>query len=242
MKTKSTHRDGFSLLEVSVVLLIIGLVMATSLTMQRWSTHEKRQDKLNKQFERIDEAILAYYRHHGMLPCPARREQPEGTAAFGEATDCNMAAPTDVISISGDSIRVGALPIKALNISPEFMIDPWGNRITYAVAKTLATAPFNAGNIGSITTNEIKLVDGGGNQISRADAVVAFVAISHGKKGSGAVTRAGTVISCEAGTLEEENCNHDDIFRDTFYNPKNTSYYDDKLLWRTARQIIQAVR
>lgn len=62
--------DGFTLIELAIVLLIIGLLMSV-LMLPFLKRHNFQEIKLNKQLDLIREALYGYALENNRLPCPA---------------------------------------------------------------------------------------------------------------------------------------------------------------------------
>lgn len=238
-------RQGYSLIEAMIVLVIISLASASYLQLKTFSVDASNIAKINNQLNEIQLAIDAYASLKGHLPCPARLNAAPDTANYGAATDCTAAAVSGVTdSGSGtDVVRTGALPTKELNLSPSMMIDPWGNRITYAVIKSLGTSKANYDAYSSNSSYVIRVNDSSGNMINSTNSsttkkeVVAYVVVSHGKDARGAYNETGTQVVACGSVLDSENCDLDETFIDTGYNSVSSTSYDDFIRWKSLQQI-----
>ena len=129
---KNPASRGFTLTELAIVLVIVTLLvggMLVSVSTSRDITNEK---EAQKQLASITEALLGFAMDRQRLPCPA-------TAAAGD---------TGVENPAGGPIcaapYTGFLPGITLGLAPTdaqgYVIDPWGNRIRYAVTTASANA------------------------------------------------------------------------------------------------------
>ena len=138
---------AFTLIEVMVVLLVMGL-LAAGLSMPLAAQVQMRKlEETNRRLDEAREALLGFAAAHGRLPCPAT-EVSHGDERF--ATGGN--------AVNGQCERFhdGFLPAAALGLSPlddeGFLRDAWGtraNRIRYAVfAGTVGevAVPFTRAN------------------------------------------------------------------------------------------------
>lgn len=222
-------RKGFSLVELSIVLAILGVVTAGGLSVGTTVVEQQANIASNAQLDTIDKAIQDFYQLNGYLPCPADPTVALGGAGFGVPVGGGTCTAAGAISNTTDTgtARIGALPTRALGLRDRSLADEFGNRYTYAVTK-LHT------NAASFTTNPgtIIVIDGSGNTIVSDSS---YVVLSNGADGKGArrYQTATTPVACGAGMLDVENCNADATFRDARFNNGNVaaSFYDDFIRW-----------
>lgn len=239
------RQEGYSLFETAIVLSLIAIVSASYLQLKTFSVEGANIVKINDQLNEIQMAIDAYASLKGYLPCPARLDAAKDTANYGAATDCSAAAVSGVKDIGSgtDVVRTGALPTKELNLSPSMMIDPWGNRISYTVIKSLGTSKTNYDAYTSSSSYVLRINDSAGNMINTTNAsatkkeVVAYVLVSHGQDKRGAYNENGTQVVACGSVLDSENCDLDAIFIDTGYNSVAATSYDDFVRWKSLQQI-----
>ena len=125
-------RDGFTLVEVVVVMLVLALLASGLALPIAAQLQMRRQEEARRQMEDARDALLGFAAAHGRLPCPALDASlgqesfaPGGDAANGECAD----------------FHGGFLPGAALGLAPldseGFLRDPWStprNRVRYAVS------------------------------------------------------------------------------------------------------------
>jgi type II secretory pathway pseudopilin PulG len=203
---------------MAVVMCALALVAGTMLSVATMKIERRQATAIAERFDLLEDALLNYYQQFGHLPCPASATEAENTATFGRATDCAAAAPagTTDAGAGSDAVRTGIVPTRSLSIADSAMFDPWGNRISYTVIKDLArdNATFTAYTT-TLTTGVIHIVDLNGNQVTNDTdgTIIAYALVSHGKDGSGAANRLGTVVTaCNNATKDGENCNNDVTF------------------------------
>jgi prepilin-type N-terminal cleavage/methylation domain-containing protein len=126
-------QQGFSLVEMAIVLIILGFVLTALLLPLRAQREQAAQLQTINILENAKQALLGFAQSRGRLPCPA-------VAANGlESPLGGNAACTS---------QLGYLPATTLGIQPTdangFALDAWNNRIMYAVAQNSAvTVPAN---------------------------------------------------------------------------------------------------
>lgn len=170
---------GFTLVEMAVVLVILGLLLGGLLIPVTAQMEMRGYSQTNAKLEEVKEALIGYAIINGRLPCPATPAS-NGLESFcpaGTPTGACVGAETTTpqthgnCSAQGTNVFSGFLPAATLGISPQdsqgFAIDAWGgnvaNRIRYAVTSaTLAgtgTAPaFTTALVPTLTTPGMKTV------------------------------------------------------------------------------------
>ncbi|MFZ4536569.1 type II secretion system protein [Propionivibrio sp.] len=133
---------GFTLVEIAIVLVIVGLLVGGVLMPLSTQVEQKRIAETEKYLEQIKEALLGFAAANGRLPCPA-------TAASN-----GMESPPGG-GVCTNSYN-GFLPAVTLGLSPVdsagFATDAWNvvqNRIRYAVTTSNSSAFTTTGLIKS---------------------------------------------------------------------------------------------
>ena len=123
---------GFSLTELAIVLAIVGVLLG-GLMYTLLAQHEQQAwNETQQRLEAAREAVLGFAVSNGRLPCPARTgaHADEVRDAQGECRDG-----------AGEIYYSGFLPARAIGHQPVdadgFAVDAWGNRMRYAVAKSV---------------------------------------------------------------------------------------------------------
>lgn len=255
---KKVSCKGFSLVELSVVLTIIGITMGGALTIATNKTESDKIEETETKIAKIEDSIERFVFNNFRLPCPADGTLAVNNANFGiggsvDASGCIAS------NFSSGNVFAGVLPTKSLGLSDDFMLDGWGRRITYVVDGRLAnnttTNPLCDGNPdaapdnsclqyfdnGSITVNDAS----GGNITTQA----AYVLISHGKNGHGAFKKEGgtgtsdRLNSGSADTDEQDNSSYNAgganmAFDTVFVQKAEDSTFDDRVYYKPKWQII----
>ena len=121
------QQTGFTLIEIAVVLVIIGIMVGSFIGTFADRIETTRRDNTSKQLEEIRSAILGFASAHGRLPCPSTTtstvleqglEQPVGG---GPCTLPHGFVPGRTLGINGTYNR------------DNLLIDSWGNPIRYSV-------------------------------------------------------------------------------------------------------------
>jgi prepilin-type N-terminal cleavage/methylation domain-containing protein len=252
MKNAATkYSRGFTLIEIAVVITIAGLLLAGILRGYKVFVVQKQQVDLEVTYDVVKQAISSFRyvdpdpdnadatEMNGRYPCPASPTAAQGSANFG-VEDCTTAnGVVQVVGTGGRVVLIGTVPTATLGISSAHMVDPFKNRLTYAVTRELTTAnalsdPSLAGGIQVSPTIS-------GTPITNAE----FVLISHGRTGAGSYTIEGVVHPSVCGNDDRgdtENCDGDAIFSELQMALADTpDFSDDKLAFNLENTAVNAV-
>lgn len=140
------HR-GFTLIEVMVVLLVVGLLAAGLSMPIAAQVQMRRIDETHRRLDEAREALLGFAAAQGRLPCPAS-DTSRGEERF--------AIGGDAVNGLCENFHAGFLPAATLGLAPlddeGYLRDAWGaraNRVRYAVtgvAVGAVTSPFTRAN------------------------------------------------------------------------------------------------
>ncbi len=128
---------GFTLAEVAVVVLIVGLLLGGLLGTYSTQVELGRISETRKTLETARDALIGFAAANGRLPCPATAtsngvEMPAGG-------NCS-------VSVGSEMQGIGFLPAATLGLTPVdsqgYLIDSWGGRIRYAVTNDSANFTF----------------------------------------------------------------------------------------------------
>jgi prepilin-type N-terminal cleavage/methylation domain-containing protein len=145
---------GFTLVEMAIVLVILGFVLAASLLPLQAQRQQLAQSQTENTLENAKRALLGFAQSRGRLPCPAT------AASLGQESPLGGGICT---------LQVGFLPAATLGVEPTdaqgFALDAWNNRIQYAVtsssvAGTPATPDFTSNIADNLATPLINEADG----------------------------------------------------------------------------------
>ena len=248
---------GFSLVELAVVFTIVALLLGSLMYTLSAQVEQRNFEDTRRRIEVARELVLSYAIVKGQLPCPARANS--AGAEVRTANECKDAVNVeDYYGGAPGGVIGGLLPAATIGFQPVdaagFAVDAWGNRLRYAVAKSVAggtcagafTNPHfvNAANMRpngiacqpgdllvcrSATGITATTCGGAANQIMSQSLVVAIV-FSTGPNGA---TSGGTGID------EAANLNGDPIFVSHTPTPTGAANgeFDDQFTWITVGEL-----
>lgn len=121
--------DGFTLVEMAMVLTIIGLLLAGLLPMISAQVEQRRMNETQHQINEIREALIGYAIINGRLPCPASPSSVDGTESFASGHDATDGVCSHFYN---GYIPAATLGLTGLN-GNGLIMDSWGNPIRYAI-------------------------------------------------------------------------------------------------------------
>lgn len=127
--------SGFSLLELSVVISITAIVVATTVNVIGDRTAEDRNLDTIGKLEYIARALQVYSTANTELPCPADITDTLNDNNFGVA-DC----ATALESVDSGNVHGGMVPVTTLGLPTEYSFDEWGRRIVYVVDENMTNS------------------------------------------------------------------------------------------------------
>jgi prepilin-type N-terminal cleavage/methylation domain-containing protein len=150
---KAPH--GFTLIEMAIVLIIFGLILAAILTPLQAQRDLQARKQTQDTLENAKKALLGFAQANGRLPCPATNN---GTGIFPD--DSGIANP----NINGPCNQLsGFLPASTLGVQPSnaqgFAIDGWDNPIRYAVNQNTVDSSTGVATVNVTLTNAVEMTN-----------------------------------------------------------------------------------
>jgi prepilin-type N-terminal cleavage/methylation domain-containing protein len=222
------HQNGFTLVEMAIVLLIVGLLLGGLLPTISGQVEQQRRNETRKQLDEIKEALIGFTIINGRLPCPADSAIVTGQTGAG----------TERTPPCTNGNSTGVLPWATLGVKET---DGWGNRYTYRVSSDFADAigsttyggcipnPTPAISTFALCSNgnlDVRSAASGGTSIA---INVPAVIISHGKNSAGAYTQQGTQLPVSSDADKRENS--DGNANNNYISHTPTQNFDDLVVW-----------
>lgn len=207
MRVTKHRLSAFSLLELTIVLVIIASVTAGGIAFGVQQIETSRRVQTENKMTEIDAALMAFRAAYGRLPCPADAALANTSANHGveaaNAGTCTGGAPAATFGPVSGTVA-GVVPVRTLGLPDEFMLDGWGRRIGYAVPPTLTGSGSFASACLAYSRGPAVTDAAAGSRTAGA----AYLLISHGPNGHGGYLPNGTRYSDRATNVDElQNCN-----------------------------------
>ncbi|MEY3885404.1 MAG: hypothetical protein RIS87_1179 [Pseudomonadota bacterium] len=155
--------NGFSLVEMAIVLIIIGLVTGALLLPLQAEYSQLSQSQTETTLANAKQALLGYAQQNGRLPCPASAASNTDAGSYGQENplggtrDSTTTQPPVVANTC--AMQSGFLPAATLGLQATdkygFALDAWNNRIRYAIStddSSSFASPRNASPFITVST------------------------------------------------------------------------------------------
>lgn len=244
MKLNRQRVNGFTLVEMALVLLVLGLLTrAAVLPLAAIGDHRDRR-AAEDQLQEIRQALFAQVVAYGALPCPVSMTD----TGSNKAADPASFVTDQLLRFDRAQCRYneGGVPAQALGLSGQLgknnaLLDPWGHAYRYSVSlnshdeagdRAMAdwTTPGEAARVGvrNLSADLTMCRHSKGGSCPAKDVRVdqiAFIVLSVGKDASTQGHQAENQDGDNYFLLQPESFVH-------------SSQFDDLLVWGTAADIM----
>ena len=202
---------GHSLIATSLFIIVLGLFTLAGTGMYKIYSHYHNQQETAQRMQEIQTALADFSGRYGYYPCPAPLNAGLDTPEFGMpvAESCDDGDYEGTQYDSERAVRIGALPVRVLNIPDSYIADTWRNRFVYAVTADMARPGADlSGGEGRIGIN-----DKNNNSVTAAPDNAVYALISTGNDSNGAYSMQGQEQSpCTKVNRNRANCSGDAVF------------------------------
>lgn len=225
---KKRHRQqhqgsrGFTLLELSIVLLIISVIVGSTFAIANRMASQKKTEATQENLDRIEAALLAFRTANNRLPCPADgslnpdhpnygieavNPDPNNATCTGSTPAANFTSAQHVSKTDlGTSLPLrtrvvgGMVPIVTLGLDKKFALDGYSNKISYHIdAQATETAAFSHYTSSNAKCFDVVIDDSrtlaADNDINYIAFHAVYALISHGADGHGAFSQGGARLN-----------------------------------------------
>ncbi|MCB2108800.1 MAG: prepilin-type N-terminal cleavage/methylation domain-containing protein [Rhodobacteraceae bacterium] len=233
---------GFTLIEIAIVLVVIGLLVSGGLVAISPVLQSAKISESKSKIARVESALLAYVIANGCLPCPASTARPSSTDAAAGQSEVGGAGNTAPCA-GACTFTVGIVPWENLGLAEGDVTDGFNNLLTYAATSALSDSATDMTRSGSTyPAGALTVTDALGNLTTAA----AYVIVGHGVDGSFAFAPfTGAQRADQQGGASANQTQNGDFADGTFAlvapNPNTgANYFDDIVVFKTAPNMIQA--
>jgi len=248
-----TVQKGFTLIEITIVLLILGLLIAGILGPLSIRVEQKQRQETQDQLDDIKNTLIGFAITEGRLPCPDCRiatagscNDPSVTLNDGREDRIGAAGSQTCAADVGSNnyYSIGNLPWVDLGVS-EF--DAWREHFTYAVTSDFADESYGASNedvnnrpnpCGTATVGvSFELCSGGNLDIQTVDEndpsrpIVPIPLVDNVPALVFSGAKNDFTAQATPSPLEQENTNNDNVFFYDDYRLETNNEFDDLMIW-----------
>jgi len=226
-----SFQRGFSLVELSIVLVIVGLLVGTAAAPLSNSIKHARYKRTTAQLSTIREAMHGYLISTGRLPCPLHLDATQSSDAPATST-CSIqhgAVPAVTLGLVGERAPNGAL------------LDEWGREYLYTVSFSDHEQLGQLSAPDWLTVGEPAAV--GVENIRAELQLCRTVATDKCANNNLIASQIAWVVHSrgESNTingLEAENADNDSVFAVSGYSTNKDQPFDDQIIWASRSELV----
>ena len=207
-KISQHQQQGFNLIELSIVIVIIGVMLGGLITPLSTQQLVAKRKSTENQLQEVHDALLGFAARTGRLPCPA-------TAASAGLSAPNVATSA-CTSFSG-FVPAATLGLEGAVDDNNLLVDEWLNPVRYTLSAVNAGAYPNAISLNLASDLQV-CAESACSQVLTASAVA--IIFSTGADGT-------TTTSAD----QLENTDGDNTFVTRFQSEAIGAEFDDQLIW-----------
>lgn len=260
------HVSGFTLLEVSIVLVIVGFLTAGGINLMSSTNEVAKYKETERHLQEVKDALTTFYIQYRFLPCPDTDNNPT-SAGYGKGNYVSGSESIGGVCTNDE----GWLPHTTLGIGGAG--DAWGERFRYVTNKAFTEIPGTTSKVCIVqtppysratTARRIKIYDlssasDNAPSVPSSGSVVGdyagFALISTGKNGRQTnsnitTSSSGAFVGCplNVGSREKYHCTaapatQDIVLRQGIpMTDSSAVVFDDMIAWQGDMQLISELR
>lgn len=206
---------GFSLVEMSIVLVILGVLLGGLITPFSTQLDTSKRKGAEAQIQDIHDALLGFAANNGRLPCPA-------TAASN-----GLSAPN--VATAACTSNAGFVPVATLGLNGPVdtngrLLDPWLNPVRYTLTSANAGAFSNDLTLGLSPDLQVCA-----QSACTTTLTATAVAVVFSPGGDGAATTSADQL---------ENIDGDTRFVERIFSEQVGAEFDDHIVWVSVNTLV----
>jgi prepilin-type N-terminal cleavage/methylation domain-containing protein len=239
MMKKNSKKTAFSLIEISIVVLIIAILITGSLSSSITAINNAKVKSTRERMDEIYKALGNYLLVNGKLPCPASiLELKPSSTTYGTSVGTAGTCSGTGISTSTNLVY-GMVPVKTLGLSKDLAEDGFEDKIAYIVDRNFTDASF--GTATSTATMTIKEITGSVTKAITDDAIFALVSYGINKSGAFPINSAAQLAR---SSDDYERTNDLDSTSSPLFDKilisdaKSSEIFDDVVFYKTRNNLL----
>lgn len=239
MRFSPLRQGAFTLIEMAMVLLIVGLLLNGLFVALGSSNDSRQRSEASAQLQQIEEALYGFAQANGRLPCPATAAAPggqESPAGGGVCASVNGFVPAATLGLQGAVDNLGLL------------LDPWGRPYRYSVSALLRAGVPVFTNAAAMRAQFVAgPLPSGTPLLCVAETAGCLAALTPLTNSAPAVVFSVGKSPNVASALEAENAGatvagfpmpNDVEFVSAVYAEEGANAYDDILIWLSSNILV----
>lgn len=224
----SRCKKAFTLLEMSITILILGIILIGVVNFQIFTTKKSKENITIDRLGRIEQAIREYFLENEQLPCPSDLTITQADTSYGE----ELRTSGSCLVLNSDFLRnhiiYGGVPTKTLGLTDDYAVDAWNDRIAYIIGEGYGNNKiYSTGDSATLA-----IQDTNGNQITN---MAVYVLVSGGKNKNG-VFKDGIQLAINS-SIDTENA-FSTTFDGLFIKDINTNSFDDIVVFKDKESLV----
>lgn len=225
VKISSSTKKAYTLVELSIVLVIIAIFLSSGLNIFTNNIVQTKTVNTKEKLNIIYKSLAEYLMTQKRLPCPTLLTKPKDSeTSYGSpnATPCST---------------TGGVPTRVLDLPSDMAEDDFGNKILYVVDARLTASPVFVAPVTTIDgQGAITIINNGTLETSTKPMLLL---LSYGANSCGATKinaqQNALCLDNNDGADQSENSDNNTTFTTTSTHPK----FDDVILTKTYYDFLQ---